>query len=215
MNTSGVTSAPSIFIHDQRDMNGPRPPSSRMAGKLFSRSQGPMAVPNARPNESFAPPPLPPPRYIEDLAAGSDPGWKWGHTPKHEGFGGSFAFSGSSSSSARGSWDQRMEDEGFPDRPDYSRRGSSSTTIRSPPSSDRAYDLSRNIDEGYHSLSGSSLVNHRSVNVFLTYTSLLVRFPHHASQVEEALEDQSTCYPLPERLVCSHKLNIRYQCVCC
>lgn len=120
-----------------------------------------MAVPNARPDESFAPPPLPPPRYIEDLAAGSDPGWKWGNTPKHGGFGGSFAFSGSSSSSARGSWDQRMEDEGFPDRPDYSRRGSSSTTIKSPPSYDRTYDLSRNIDEGYHSLSGSSLVNHR------------------------------------------------------
>lgn len=147
-------------------MSGPRPPSSRMAGRPYSKSPGPMAVPNARSDELFAPPPLPPPRYIEDLAAGSDPGWKWGNLPKHGGFGGSFAFPGSSSSSARGSWDNRMEDEGFPDRPEDSRRGSSSTTIRSPPSYDRAYNLSRNIDEGYHSLSGSSLVNYRSVNVF-------------------------------------------------
>jgi len=47
-----------------------------------------MAIPNAR---EAVPPPLPPPRHIEDLRAGqSDPGWQWGNTdnPKENGFGG-------------------------------------------------------------------------------------------------------------------------------
>ncbi|KZM25249.1 metal ion binding [Ascochyta rabiei] len=47
-----------------------------------------MAIPSAR---DQVPPPLPPPRHIEDLRAGhSDPGWQWGNTanPKQNGFGG-------------------------------------------------------------------------------------------------------------------------------
>ncbi|WEW55511.1 hypothetical protein PRK78_000942 [Emydomyces testavorans] len=31
-------------------------------------------------NEPLAPPPLPPPRFIEDLAQGHDSGWKWGNS---------------------------------------------------------------------------------------------------------------------------------------
>lgn len=177
MNTSGVASPPSIFVHDMNTMNGPRAPASRMAGRPFSRSPGPMAVPSTRGEEQFAPPPLPPPRYIEDLAAGSDPGWKWGNTPNHGSFGGNFGNSRSPCSSVHGSWDHRMEDEGLPDRPDYSRRGSSNTTIKSSAGFDRAYDFSKNIDEGYHSLSGSSFASHRSVDpcvftpkVILLYT---------------------------------------------
>lgn len=165
MNTSGVISPPSILVHDMNGMNGPRPLSSRTAGRPFSRTAGPMTVPNARMDEPFAPPPLPPPRYIEDLAAGSDPGWQWGNTPNHGGFGGNFGSARSPSSSLRGSWDQRMEDEGLPERPDYSRRGSSSATIKSPARLDRTYDFSRNVDEGYHSLSGSSFSSHRSVDI--------------------------------------------------
>lgn len=37
----------------------------------------PMAIPKS--NEPLAPPPLPPPRFIEDLAQGHDSGWKWGN----------------------------------------------------------------------------------------------------------------------------------------
>ncbi|KAJ4352680.1 hypothetical protein N0V95_004064 [Ascochyta clinopodiicola] len=47
-----------------------------------------MAIPSAR---EQVPPPLPPPRHIEDLQAGhADPGWQWGNTtnPKQNGFGG-------------------------------------------------------------------------------------------------------------------------------
>lgn len=178
MNTSAVSSPPSIFVRDMNGMNGPRLPPSRAVERPFSSSSGPMTVPNARSDEQFAPPPLPPPRYLEDLAAGSDPGWNWGNTPNHGGFGGNFGSSRSSCSSMRGSWDQRMEDEGFPERPDYSRRGSSNATVKSPAGFDRTYDFSRNFDEGYHSLSGSSLSNHRSVDagagVPLTFPSFIL-----------------------------------------
>ncbi|KAI4258211.1 MAG: hypothetical protein L6R42_005230 [Xanthoria sp. 1 TBL-2021] len=121
-----------------------------------------MAVPNAHREEQYVPPPLPPPRHIEELAAGSDPGWRWGNSSNHGGFGGGkFASSISSSSSLRGSWDSRMEDEGFPDRPDPSKHNPSITSTNLPPALDRKYDFSRHIDEGYHSLSGSSLSSNR------------------------------------------------------
>jgi hypothetical protein len=46
-----------------------------------------MVIPRAR---EEIPPPLPPPRHIEDLRAGHDPGWQWGNTnsPQDTGFGG-------------------------------------------------------------------------------------------------------------------------------
>ena len=55
-----------------------------------------------------------------------------------------------------------MEDEEPPDRSGYAPRGS--VTIKSPPVSDRKDDFSRHVfDEGYHSLSGSSISSQRSV----------------------------------------------------
>jgi hypothetical protein len=46
-----------------------------------------MAIPRAR---DEVPPPLPPPRHIEELRSGQDPGWLWGNTnsPRDTGFGG-------------------------------------------------------------------------------------------------------------------------------
>lgn len=167
MNTSGVMSPPSIHVYDINGTNGGGRSSSRTVGDLFARTPGPMAVPNARTNQHFAPPPLPPPRYIEDLAAGSDPGWKWGNTPRHDGFGGTFGTSISSSSSWRGSWDHRMEVDGYSERHEHSPRAGPGVTIKSPPSFEKRYDFSRNVDEGYHSLSGSSISSHRSVDVWL------------------------------------------------
>lgn len=203
MNSSGVTSPPSIRVHDMNSMNGLRSPSTRTAGRPFSRSPGPVAVPGARGDDQFAPPPLPPPRYIEDLAAGSDPGWKWGNTPNHGGFGGGILGNPRSpSSSLRGSRDQRMEDEGLPERPDYSRHGSSNATIKSSAGFDRTYDFSRNVDEGYHSLSGSSLSNHRSVDIGVFAPSF--SFIHHAlcatlqTGAAERLESHfhNSCHPI-------------------
>ena len=61
-----------------------------------------------------------------------------------------------------------MEDEGFSDRPDPSRHNPSITSTNLPPSLDRKYDFSRHFDEGYHSLSGSSLSSNRSVPLWLS-----------------------------------------------
>ncbi|KAK2749584.1 hypothetical protein FQN57_005806 [Myotisia sp. PD_48] len=43
-----------------------------------SSAYKPMVIRNAK--QPLAPPPLPPPRYIEDLARGYDSGWKWGNS---------------------------------------------------------------------------------------------------------------------------------------
>ena len=174
MNTSGVMSPPSILIHDINNLNGSRNSSTRTVAKPLSGSLGPMAVPNAHRDAQYVPPPLPPPRHIDDLAAGSDPGWRWGNLSNHGGFGGGncaaspkFAASTRYPSSSHGSWDSRMEDEGFPDGSYRSRRDHSITNTNLPPGLDRNYDFSRNIDEGYHSLSGSSYWSNRSVNFWL------------------------------------------------
>lgn len=159
MESSRVLSPPSILVHDFNGMNGrPGSSSSRSVAKAVPRAP-PMKIPNAQKDDNVVPPPLPPPRYIDDFAAGSDPGWKWGNTPNHGGFGGKDGGSVKSISS----WDHDMEEEVSPDRPGNTRRGSSATTIKSRPERERKYDFSRQIDEGYHSLSGSSISSHRSV----------------------------------------------------
>ena len=73
-----MSSTPSIRVYASSRYQRPSYPSPAIA----------MAIPNAR---EAVPPPLPPPRHIEDLRAGqSDPGWQWGNTdnPKESGFGG-------------------------------------------------------------------------------------------------------------------------------
>jgi hypothetical protein len=76
------SSTPSIRVYESQHYSLPhhhRPshPSAAVA----------MAIPRAR---EEAPPPLPPPRHIENLRAGQDPGWQWGNTnsPRDTGFGG-------------------------------------------------------------------------------------------------------------------------------
>ena len=73
-----MSSTPSIRVYESSRYQRPSYPSPAIA----------MAIPNAR---EAVPPPLPPPRHIEDLRAGqSDPGWQWGNTdnPRENGFGG-------------------------------------------------------------------------------------------------------------------------------
>lgn len=79
---SPATSTPSIRVYESHRYSLPhhrRPsiPSPAVA----------MAIPRAR---DAVPPPLPPPRHIEDLRTGQDPGWQWGNTnsPRDTGFGG-------------------------------------------------------------------------------------------------------------------------------
>jgi hypothetical protein len=79
---SPTNSTPSIRVYESHRYSLPhhhRPsqPSPAVA----------MAIPRAR---DEIPPPLPPPRHIENLRAGQDPGWQWGHanSPRDTGFSG-------------------------------------------------------------------------------------------------------------------------------
>lgn len=167
MDISRVTSPPAIIVYDINRHN------DRSAARSFSGSHGPMTIPNAI--ENPPPPPLPPPRHIDDLAAGSDPGWKWGNSPsRSEGFGKSSG-SVSPASSLHGNWNPRMGSDGISGRPDYLRRGTSNSTLKSRQDSDVRYDFSRQIDEGYHSLSGSSL-GYQSVYAGRSFPSICIRY---------------------------------------
>ncbi|MCJ1401725.1 hypothetical protein MMC11_004942 [Xylographa trunciseda] len=113
-------------------------------------SAAPVSIPNSR--EHFVPPPLPPPRHIEDFALGRDPGWQWGNSGVQGEFGNKFGGVSPSSSISQGSWNLRKELEMGSDVSGEARRDSSTSTIRSPSRTD--------FDEGYHSLSGTSIAYH-------------------------------------------------------
>ncbi|MCJ1336799.1 hypothetical protein MMC09_002077 [Bachmanniomyces sp. S44760] len=115
-----------------------------------------MSIPNSMHEDP--PPALPPPRHLEDLAAGNDPGWLWGNKIKRSGeFGSKGSGTVSPNSSLRGgSWDTSIETRSSPERPQVVRRDSSTSTIKSTKDTEM-YDAFRHGDEGYHSLSGSSL----------------------------------------------------------
>lgn len=149
-------SSASFPIHDHNRYHSRRSSSSRSAGRPFPSLPAPMAVPNIRHDDP--PPPLPPPRFVDAIAAGSDPGWAWGNDPR----GGQFGKSKSSSAEASKfpkSWTLNMEEKAFPERPESKRRESSDLTLRSLTDSERRYNHSRQQDEGYYSLSGPNILN--------------------------------------------------------
>ena len=154
-----VTSPPSIRLNDVNPKCPSSRPSSRElshGGRAFGKCSGPMSIPNSMHEDP--PPALPPPRHLEDLAAGNDPGWLWGNKIKRSGeFGSKGSGTVSPNSSLRGgSWDTSIETRSSPERPQVVRRDSSTSTIKSTKDTEM-YDAFRHGDEGYHSLSGSSL----------------------------------------------------------
>ena len=150
MDFTPVTSPPSSLVHDRNANNhGRRRSTSRSAAMPFSRAPA-LAIPGARFDP--APPPLPPPRYIDEIAAGSDPGWAWGNDPK----GGNFGKAKESAmpmSNFPKSWGKNIVERPL-DMPDFRRRESSTSTVRSPVDTNRGFDFARHQDEGYYSLSG-------------------------------------------------------------
>lgn len=95
-----------------------------------------MVIPGARFDD--APPPLPPPRYNEELAHGIDIAWSWGNTdpfhpkrrlapikPGSSLYGGYLESRSSNFAVARDADDMDLDD-------DYPRRGSNVSTVRSP-----------------------------------------------------------------------------------
>lgn len=169
-----VMSPPSIRVHDHNGSHGRRRSITRPAGIPFSSpTPGPMAIPNTR--HALAPPPLPPPRFIDDLTAGSDPGWAWGNDPS-----GKFGKAGGSTASVGNfpkTWSREREDKmqaQSPDRPQQLHRDSVAANTRPPRDTHRRHhDFARHQDEGYYSLSGSgiSVMSQQSVFAFLLRVS--------------------------------------------
>lgn len=155
MDCRRVTSPPSILVHEQNRNHDRRQSTTGSAGMPFSsRPPVPMAIPNSR--HDRVPPPLPPPRFIDDLAAGSDPGWAWANNSS-----GGFGRAGGNTTAELNfpkSWNRETEGKRQaqpPERPQYIRRDSSTLTVRSPTEADRRHqDFARHQDEGYYSLSG-------------------------------------------------------------
>ena len=123
----------------------------------------PVSIPHTR--DDFVPPPLPPPRDLDEFDHGHDPGWRWGNTGSKGSFGSSGLSSVSEVSSLRGNWDKHMGISSDSDCIEERRRGSS---VSKPKSLSKDMLEFRFKDEGYHSLSGSSLA-HQSV--FLHFIS--------------------------------------------
>ena len=172
MDFTRVTSPPSILVHDQNASHGRRRSTSRPTAMPFSRAPGPLAIPNARYDP--APPPLPPPRYIDDITAGSDPGWAWGNDPK----GGNFGKARESTrpmSTFPKSWGKNMKEERPLDRLEFKPRENSTSAVRSPTDTGRDFDFARHQDEGYYSLSGPrpSAMSQQSVYTCSLRLSLL------------------------------------------
>ena len=211
-----ITSPPSIRVDFGHPYPLHSPPNrstlhSSGTSKTFAHSASPKPIPNSR--MESPPPPLPPPRFIEDLAVGRDPGWHWGNTPVRSARESEIG-SGTVSlgSSLRSAWDRRSEiDEGIEDSEEY-RQGSSAPRYKSPHEGDM-YDYMHR-DEGYSSLSGSSLFQ-KSVQSLsspprkmkcrhVSYKDIRVFSIKHFSQVSD------TFLPRSYRLLChrsAHSLN--------
>ena len=169
MDVPRVTSPPCIHLNGFDGMDGPDRSSSRSITTPFQTTmQRPMAIPNS-PADHYVPPALPPPRYIEEIAAGDEQGIQWRNSFNSASIesGGSV----SSRSSLRGNWHQKMAGGRGNGKPDYNRRTSLASSLQSQPEADTNYDFSRNFDEGYHSLSGSSLINQSVQTNFLEMRS--------------------------------------------
>lgn len=160
----GSRGVPQIYVEESN-------PSSRY--RTISRSSSyhspsspptssiPMSIPNSR---EPVPPPLPPPKHLADVANnGPDIAWKWANShEENHGWGSSMSSVTPGSSLYSESFASRKST--FDDRPEFPRRQSSTSTIKSASgleSHESSY--STRFDEGYASLSGTSIGSNQSV----------------------------------------------------
>ena len=159
---------PSNRLRDSHISHGSRHSSNRSTlsdARSMSLAPRPVAIPGVR--EIAPPPPLPPPTHLQDIAAGGDPGYYWGNLQKTGDVGIHETGSVSPGSSLCGNWGRNMKKENIKEesnneRPGYTRHESSASRIRSH-ATEMRYDIYPHRDEGYHSLSGSSFANNKSV----------------------------------------------------
>lgn len=155
---------PEILVQDSnpsdRFRNASRPRSYVPTSSNTSVPM-PMSIPNAR---DPVPPPLPPPRHLADIADGGSNGrdiaWQWGNC-QEDGEWGRHTPSVAPGSSLYGSFASRKSITS--DRPDYDRRSSSTSTVTSMLEADTRERTYPRLDEGYASLSGTSVASDKSV----------------------------------------------------
>ena len=125
-------------------------------------STAPMSIPNAR---EIVPPPLPPPKNLEDFRNGDGPdmGWQfanseYGSSSWNRNVAGSLSVHPQSSL-----YGNYKRGDNTDDRPDFDRRGSSASTITSLVDVDVKRESLFHQDEGYASLSGTKIGSSKSV----------------------------------------------------
>lgn len=186
--TRGASPPSPIHIH------APSPSSARRPSEQHGPPPGwhprhslptPMTIPGSTRGRE-PPPPLPPPRYLHNHAAGSDdPGWSWSN-PHRGGFDKSRPSNVIASQHPRPWTDLLDDDEIAPDQVSARRRQSSSATVHSMKDSDRRYDAG--LDEGYYSLSVTSSANPQSVTFFILFLSFDFFSVHAFSSRQRHLE---------------------------
>lgn len=154
---------PSIHIEDSHSQS-----RYRMASRTnsYNSSTSPASIPMSIPNSRDpVPPPLPPPRHLADIASGGNNGpdiaWQWGNS--HDGgrgWGGSSSTVAPGSSLHGGNLASRRG-SAMDGRTEQSRRQSSNATIKPSTAPESKDVLHTRFDEGYHSLSGTSIGSNR------------------------------------------------------
>lgn len=185
---------PEIFVQDSNPSERFRSSSSRSTSHHstshpMSMSSGAMSIPNSR---EPVPPPLPPPRVLADIADGGrngpDLSWRFANA-REEGSWGASPMPGSSLYGGRAT-DKKFLD----DRPEKSPCSSSNTIPK--PMSEQRRGFSTGPDEGYASLSGTSIGSNRCVP--LLQSELSSRVLQWAQLLPEAvsqptLDDSFSC----------------------
>jgi hypothetical protein len=159
---------PEIYVHDPNPSDRFR--TSSLSSSFNSTSSPstfsiPMSIPNSR---DPVPPPLPPPRHLADILDnrnnGPDIAWQWGNSHEDNSDWGRSIASVQPGSSLYGSFASRKSfADDRDERPDNSRRGSSTSTIKSMSGTQSRESTYPRIDEGYASLSGTSIGSSKSV----------------------------------------------------
>lgn len=159
---------PAIYVQDSNPSDRYRTSSrSNSYNPILSPSTSsiPMSIPNSR--EAGPPPPLPPPKHLQDIVdsgkSGPDLAWRFGNEYNSD-WGGSVSSSVAPGSSLYGSFMGRRGDE----RPD--RRNSSISTIKSTEFRENSSSYPR-LDEGYASQSGTSIGSNLSVKTLIQFSA--------------------------------------------
>jgi hypothetical protein len=176
---------PEIYVQDSNPSNRYRASSrssSYNSASSPATSSIPMSIPNSR---EPVPPPLPPPRHLHDIADGGNNGpdiaWQWGNSHEESRNWGS-ASSVAPGSSLYGSYASRKSV--LDEHPEFPRRQSSTSTIKSATGLDSRDNSYSRFDEGYTSLSGTSIGSNQLVYTILMPSILqLLQFLGYSRRV--------------------------------